>query len=360
MKLQALITLLLLCTRLSISADLFESESEPGEMKNYSSRFLGGRKRRKPSGPKASTRIRTSSRIVGGSPAGAETYPFMVALYSADDPSTSLPVCGGSLITPNVVLTAAHCIMEIKTAQIGRYDIVLDEPGVQTYVASERRMHPTFDRRTYDFDYALLKLDRPHPNPYMVSLRTTPEIPNLLTIIGWGATSDGGSQSTKLLAADVRRFNTTKCRRNYNPDPITKNMFCAEKKGVDACQGDSGGPIVINGSNIQVGITSWGSGCANATYPGVYARVDKGYSWIEKTVCSDLSPGDCEKDGRLPLVSNEGSAQMRTCEEQDTFIGLGKKRSVRNCAWVKENAIQRCLWYEDFCPLTCGVDRCKN
>lgn len=258
-------------------------------------------------------------------------------------------------------MTAAHCVEDIKSAQIGKYDYSIYENGTESYFTLESRSHPKFDFDTYDFDYALIKLDRKQPNSFMVSLRTNPEIPEVLTIMGWGLTSDGGFQPTTLLAADVIRFDTAQCRINYNnADLITDNMFCAEEDGIDACQGDSGGPIMIKGTNVQVGITSWGTGCANATFPGVYARIDRGYSWIEETICTDLNPDDCEADGRLPLITAEGSVQVRTCEDQEEFTGLGKKQRTRNCTWVMQYADRRCPWYGDFCPLACEVDRCKS
>lgn len=267
---------------------------------------------------------------------------------------------GGSLITPDIVLTAAHCIASIQSAEIGRYDYNAVESGVETYVNLERRRHPLFDALTYDYDYALIKLEREQPSPFLVSLRKTPEMPDQLTIMGWGLTSDGGKQPNELLEADVLRFNTTRCRSNYEPDPVTDNMFCAGYVGVDACQGDSGGPIIITGTNIQVGITSWGSGCATASFPGVYARIDTGYSWIEETICTDLSPDYCSADGKLPVVNSEGVPQEPSCQDQDEFTGLGKKLLLRNCTWVQEGLDRRCPWYgEDFCPETCKVDRCK-
>ena len=260
-----------------------------------------------------------------------------------------------------MILTAAHCIKTTQSAAIGRYGHFVKESDAKIYVDLEARVHPLFDPVTYDFDYALLKLDRAHPNPMMVSLWKTPEIPEELTILGWGLTSDGGVQSNMLLMAIVRRFNTSQCNENYSPETISENMFCAVENGVDACQGDSGGPILISGTNIQVGITSWGAGCANATYPGVYTRIDKGYGWIEETICTDLSPSDCWKNGNIPHVTSDGKVQVQTCEDQGEFIGLGKKRLPRNCAWVKQNEKWRCPWYgEDFCPQTCEVDRCKN
>ena len=264
------------------------------------------------------------------------------------------------MITPSVVLTAAHCIQSIQSAEIGRYDFSADESGVETYVKLERRRHPLFNPDTYDFDYALIKLEREQPSPFLASLRKTPEIPDTMTIMGWGLTSDGGKQSNELLEADVLKFDTSECSKNYQPDPVTDNMFCAEDVGVDACQGDSGGPIIITGTNIQVGITSWGSGCAVASFPGVYARVDKGYSWIEETICTDLSPADCSADGKLPVVDSEGVPLKQTCDDRNEFMGLGKKLLPRNCTWVQEGLDRRCPWYgEDFCPKTCKVDRCK-
>ena len=347
-------------------------------------RLNGGRKRIKS----------FSTRIVGGSPAGAGSYPYIVSLYNRDDPDGVLPVCGkysylrlvletdapiddsrltllfdpptshtaGSLITPSVVLTAAHCIADIKSAEIGRYDYSSDEGGVETYLDLVRRRHPNYNPSTFDYDYALIKLDREQPDPFCVSLRKTPEIPRDLRIMGWGLTSEDGDQPNEMMEADVRRFDTTQCAENYDTDPITDNMFCANEDGIDACQGDSGGPIMVTETNIQVGITSWGIGCADAFLPGVYARVDKGYSWIEETVCTDISPEDCSDDGKLPVVKLDGSVVEQTCEDREgQFLGLGKKMQARSCTWVQGKRDRRCRWYgEDFCPATCEVERCAD
>jgi len=346
----AFITLLLL---ISYSVgDILEANGKNDEA---TERRLSG------SGPmRKRNRSSSDTRIVGGTPAGVGAYPFIVSLYNVDEPDGKLPVCGGTLITPNVVLTAAHCILDIRSAETGRYDYDADEPGVETFTDLVRRRHPDYDANTFDYDYALIKLDRPHPDPFLASLRTTPEIPQTLIIMGWGLISDGGEQSDVMLEAEVRRFGTDQCETNYAPDPITENMFCANEDGIDACQGDSGGPIVIPGTNVQVGLTSWGIGCANATFPGVYARTSRGYPWIEETICGDLSPEDCNDDDTLPIVGEAGVALERTCEDREEFLGLGKKLLMRNCSWVETRRDRRCPWYgENYCPATCEVDRCS-
>lgn len=266
------------------------------------------------------------ARIVGGSPAGRGKYPYVVPLFNSIDPSDVLPVCSGSLITPSVVLTAAHCIFNIRSAMVGRYDFSVLEEGVQTYTNIQRRFHPGFNANTFDFDYALIKLDRPQPDAKLVHLRRTPEIPSEMTIMGWGATSfEGQQQPNVMLEANVTRFDSDQCAFNYDPEQVTENMFCANELNRDACQGDSGGPIIIRGHNVQVGLVSWGNGCADFVFPGVYARTDSGFEWIQSTVCGDLSPEDCVND-KLPVVDSEGRARGLTCQDTDgNFLGLGKK-----------------------------------
>jgi trypsin len=183
-------------------------------------------------------------RIVNGDPTGAGKYPFMVALYATETPNLpdDLPVCGASLITPSIALTAAHCIMKIKSAEFGRYDIN-DNEGVQFFDNLLRRYHPLYDATTFNYDYALVKFTTDVKNPYLVQLWQTPEIPNEMTVMGWGVTDfESSTQPDTLLEADVSRFDTTQCAKNYAPEKITGNMFCASNsdEGRDACQGDSG------------------------------------------------------------------------------------------------------------------------
>lgn len=188
-------------------------------------------------------------RIVNGSPAGAGTFPFIVALYSTEAPSPpdDLPVCGGSLITPSVVLTAAHCIFSIKAAEYGRYD-VNDNSGVQFFTNVQRRFHPLYDAGSFNHDYALVQLPSQVENAFLVQLWQTPEFPEVMTVMGWGNTKFDGEQSNVLLEGNVQRFDTEVCRKNYAPDEITENMFCAAdiNEGRDSCQGDSGKDVHRN------------------------------------------------------------------------------------------------------------------
>jgi hypothetical protein len=120
---------------------------------------------------------------------------------------------------------------------MGKYNYAAEETGILTFFNVERRFHPQFDVRTFDHDYALVKLGREHPDPHLVQLRNTSEIPETLTIMGWGLTKENGDQSDILLEGTVRRFNTSECRQRLEPDPVTENMFCAWEDGVDTCQG---------------------------------------------------------------------------------------------------------------------------
>ena len=202
-----------------------------------------------PTKRKIRERAPKQGRIVNGSPAGAGTYPFIVALYATEAPSppNDLPVCGGSLITPSIVLTAAHCIFSIKAAEYGRYD-VNDNSGVQFFTNLQRRFHPLYDASTFNHDYALVQLPSAVKDAFLVQLRQTPEVPEVMTIMGWGNTKFDGEQSNVLLEGNIKRFDTEVCRKNYAPDKITENMFCAAdiNEGRDSCQGDSGKDVQLN------------------------------------------------------------------------------------------------------------------
>ena len=95
----------------------------------------------------------------------------------------------------------------------------------------------------------------------------------------------------KLHKVDVPFVSTDDCNASYNGNgySITDGMICAGEEGKDSCQGDSGGPMVasVNGTSVLVGVVSWGIGCAQEGYPGVYARVANYVDWIEETMANN-------------------------------------------------------------------------
>lgn len=133
------------------------------------------------------------------------------------------------------------------------------------------------------------------------------------TVAGFGVTSVGGSTSAQLLQVDVPIVEHSECRRIYGSSKITEASFCAglQKGGKDSCQGDSGGPLFIprsDGEQMQIGIVSWGRGCAEAGYPGVYASVGHFQDWIRSRVLDvtftrPSAPGSPTQASVAPLTA---------------------------------------------------------
>ena len=306
--------------------------------------------------------IGSSPRIVGGEAVGSSSkYPFMTHIYRERSDGTRKHHCGGSLIRNNLILTAAHCAEDASGVMIGRYDLSssTSEKVFETFDISQKITHPLFDDASMDYDFAVLVIDglsqyvsfsRLHlsvpnclclhvyiysPTELLELISKSPiELDNAsfnlngtsvanLTVMGWGTTSFQGSLSGELLEAPVDFVNNTDCQymyRNWAAGEITENMLCASRKNKDACQGDSGGPLIIQTpvssteyNYIQVGIVSFGHGCALDEYPGVYARVSAQYQWIRDIIWeygSSEEPSISPSTSSMPTTSNYQEFQL--------------------------------------------------
>lgn len=203
-------------------------------------------------------------RIVGGQPAGPGEFPYFVQGAG----------CGGSLIWNDIMLTAAHCAGYIQDSQgrvlVGATQFDQVDANSEWVGVKSEITHPQYDGDVFkDYMIVVLNNEVTNPNVDLVGLAgasTVMTAGDPLTVIGFGATSEGGDVSDILLDVDVDYVSPATCGAVYGSDPAydPNFMFCAggtAQGGTDSCQGDSGGPIV-DANGVQVGVVSWGYGCA--------------------------------------------------------------------------------------------------
>ncbi|XP_062996667.1 kallikrein-14-like [Elgaria multicarinata webbii] len=217
-------------------------------------------------------------RIIGGYPCIPHSQPWQAYLRGNY-------ICGGVLIDPSWVVTAAHCFGGNIVVYLGKHNMNTWEKGEQVRMVARYIRHPQYDARTFNSDIMLLKLQNPvavRPTIQPLRLPSGCSDPGTTCLVsGWGTiTSPQATFPSVLQCGNVRIITRRTCAASY-PQHITDSMVCAgvPEGGVDTCQGDSGGPLVCN-QQLE-GIVSWGmEKCAQANRPGVYTRVCNFVSWI--------------------------------------------------------------------------------
>ncbi|QNP69400.1 serine protease [Streptomyces roseirectus] len=226
--------------------------------------------------------------IVGGTTTTTTSYPFMMQITDASQNQ----FCGGTLVAPTKVVTAAHCVVDETASSVrvvGGRTYLNGTNGTVSRVG-DIWIHPDYTDVTNGDDVAVLTLSTSMPYttaPYVSSAQTNVYAAGTTArILGWGTTSENGSSSNQLRTATVPVVSDSGCGSAYGSDFVRSDMVCAgyTSGGTDSCQGDSGGPLLIGG--VLAGITSWGEGCAKAGYPGVYTRLTTFSSLVTSEVNS--------------------------------------------------------------------------
>ncbi|XP_017124508.1 trypsin delta [Drosophila elegans] len=222
-------------------------------------------------------------RIVGGENTNITHYPHQVSMRYRGNHR-----CGGAVYKTNIIISAAHCLNTLTgpenlTIVAGSSNIWFPTGPQQELAVRKFIIHPKYRTLNNDYDAAILILDGDFEfnkavQPIQLA-KERPEHDTLVTVTGWGTTSEGGTISDVLQEVSVNVVENTQCKSAYSI-MLTSRMLCAGVTGggKDACQGDSGGPLIHN--NELLGIVSWGTGCAREKYPGVYCSVPDVRDWL--------------------------------------------------------------------------------
>jgi len=239
--------------------------------------------------------------IVNGQEAVEHEYPWMAALTNRNR-----QFCGGSLIDDIHILTAAHCVEHLSRPDVQHLKVKLGDHNIKdndsTSIAKRVRRvvrHKGFSSKTLHYDVAILTLEDPvdfneYISPICLARGNNQYEYQRVTVSGWGTLQDRGRQPDDLMKVDVEVWRNSDCKSSYGtnaPGGITSHMLCASLPNKDSCSGDSGGPLFKcrdnnDGQCTQVGIVSWGIGCAQKNYPGVYTRITSMREWIDNIVAN--------------------------------------------------------------------------
>ncbi|XP_008112480.2 urokinase-type plasminogen activator [Anolis carolinensis] len=249
--------------------------------------------------------LRKTFKIVGGHKAAIESQPWIATIFqSTRNRGYNRFLCGGSLIDPCWVLTAAHCF-ESRTFDTSRLSIILGKSALNVTDAEEQSfavdrliIHEGYSeqRGDYDNDIALIRIRSStgqcaEETPVVKTICLPPRNLQLsenfqCEVSGYGKENKTEIYYSRILKSTyVKTLSQSKCQKYYEGRTVNGNMFCAADKDwkTDSCKGDSGGPLICEYRNklMLYGIVSWGEGCAEKEKPGVYTRVTEYLPWIE-------------------------------------------------------------------------------
>lgn len=252
-------------------------------------------------------KVKQGPGIIGGSAAAQGEIPWQAGILERGD--HSLVLCGGSFITPNIVLTAGHCV-DKKVGLAREYVVVsgsakIGDPRMVTHDITDIALHPRYKRLPtggLDYDFALIRVTQKFTGQ-TIGIATTAEndrvtVGQVVRVSGWGRIVSLGDSTLDLQKLDINVVSRTDCNdENSHKGVITSRMLCASYPGGtrSACHGDSGGPLTApvgpGGSQRLIGVVSWGNPlCTVKEKHAVFGRIHAVRGWIQSTTSQFQSP----------------------------------------------------------------------